>query len=144
MPIGKAQTVAWQVHDILHHALVDLWSDCHQPNAPKPSPEDLRTLCLLSAELEHWQDRIRIHRRVPLPGTARPKRKGIARAREQVERGRPLKAGEVPANFIEQAPEADGATAMPSGAPSPDAPSQEQGIEPSSIEEPPDLDETDG
>ena len=88
MRIGKAHRQAYTAHDIAFAALTQFWESLPRgPQGPKLSREDALALCELSRTLEAWQERIRIHRRQPLPGTAKPKSKSTKDRRGQVRPG---------------------------------------------------------
>ena len=70
MKVHKGHAAAWTAHDITLQALVKFSAQCDLANGSKLSREDAQTIVQLSSEVEHWQERIRIHRGKLIPGVA--------------------------------------------------------------------------
>ena len=69
--IPKGLLQAYAAQDSASEAIQSLRSILNQPGHT-PTCEELNTLAALISAWDKAQERVRIHRRVPLPGTARP------------------------------------------------------------------------
>ena len=95
MRIGRNHRDCLTAHDISLQALQAYWATITTGTSPpKLSTEQVQALTQLSLAVETWQERIRIHRRQPLPSNKpRPARKNYAQERRRAERGQGLAAG---------------------------------------------------
>ena len=80
MRFTRLYAEALAAYDISREALQTFWNDIKpNGNGSKLSTDQIRALTELSRAVEQWQERIRIHRRVPLPGTMAPRKPKPAR-----------------------------------------------------------------
>lgn len=82
MKLPKGLTQAYAMQDTAsRHVLA--FSQHLQESGTTPNAQDMQALAALITAWDKAQERVRIHRRVPLPGTARPPAAGkrkVARA----------------------------------------------------------------